>query len=304
MFEEVFDLDDHKTVIFDAGSGSVLEENTRFEDLPLAAYQGGTLYFEHQDWLGTERLLTDSQGTTAGSYSSMPFGDTFTENGTDLDPYHFAGLEHDYESGLDHAKYREYSSAGGQWMSPDLYQGSYDFTDPQSMNRYSYVENNPLSLVDPLGQDGALPIPGAGTAGLGGCIGAAASEGSNVYADVGCGINILKDLLGLFSHPAFRGSLKPRPNAQPWDENQFPIHYGPNIAGALGLPDGTCDFGPCGGGMDFADNGSTDPANHIQYFTASVLELFGYGIAYANWVIPMNVCSARTIADRAVGDVT
>ena len=62
-------------MIFDANSGSVLEENTRFEDLPLAAYQGGTLYFEHQDWLGTERLLTNSQGATAGSYSSMPFGD-------------------------------------------------------------------------------------------------------------------------------------------------------------------------------------------------------------------------------------
>ena len=74
MYEELFDLQDHKTVIFDANSGSVLEENTRFEDLPLAAYQGGTLYFEHQDWLGTERLLTNSQGATAGSYSSMPFG--------------------------------------------------------------------------------------------------------------------------------------------------------------------------------------------------------------------------------------
>ena len=53
VYEELFDLQDHKTVIFDANSGSVLEENTRFEDLPLAAYEGGTLYFEHQDWLGT-----------------------------------------------------------------------------------------------------------------------------------------------------------------------------------------------------------------------------------------------------------
>lgn len=58
------------------------------------------------------------------------------------------------------------------------------------------------------------------------------------------------------------------------------------IAQALGLPDAGCEFGACGGGLDFADNGSTDPANHIQYFTASVLELFGYGIAYANWGDP------------------
>jgi hypothetical protein len=41
----------------------------------------------------------------------------------------------------------------------------------------------------------------------------------------------------------------------------------------------SCEFGAC----SFADNGSTNPANHIQYLTGSVLELFGYGIAYANW---------------------
>jgi hypothetical protein len=36
-------------------------------------------------------------------------------------------------------------------MSPDPYSGSYDFTNPQSMNRYSYVLNNPLAFIDPSG---------------------------------------------------------------------------------------------------------------------------------------------------------
>lgn len=36
-------------------------------------------------------------------------------------------------------------------MSPDPYDGSYDFTNPQSLNRYSYALNNPLSFVDPSG---------------------------------------------------------------------------------------------------------------------------------------------------------
>ena len=38
-------------------------------------------------------------------------------------------------------------------MSPDPYDGSYDQTNPQSLNRYSYVANDPLGLTDPLGTD-------------------------------------------------------------------------------------------------------------------------------------------------------
>jgi RHS repeat-associated protein len=34
-------------------------------------------------------------------------------------------------------------------MSPDPYDGSYDFS--QSLNRYSYALNNPLSFRDPSG---------------------------------------------------------------------------------------------------------------------------------------------------------
>ncbi len=55
--------------------------------------------FEHQDWLGSERMLTDDAGNTAGLYLSLPFGDGFTDEGTDLDLYHLAGMDHDYKSG-------------------------------------------------------------------------------------------------------------------------------------------------------------------------------------------------------------
>jgi hypothetical protein len=41
----------------------------------------------------------------------------------------------------------------GRWMSPDPYDGSYDVTNPQSLNRYSYALNNPLTFTDPSGQD-------------------------------------------------------------------------------------------------------------------------------------------------------
>jgi len=67
----------------------------------------------------------------------------------DFDAYHFAGMDED-GSNFD-AQYRKYNPTQGRWLSPDPYDGSYDFSNPQSLNRYNYVLNNPLSYRDPLG---------------------------------------------------------------------------------------------------------------------------------------------------------
>jgi RHS repeat-associated protein len=88
------------------------------------------------------------------TFTSLPFGDAqaqTTAGGSDLDPYHYASLDYDSESNTSHAQFRQYSSTQGHWMSPDPYSGSYDSANPQSMNRYAYVMNNPLSYLDTSG---------------------------------------------------------------------------------------------------------------------------------------------------------
>jgi RHS repeat-associated protein len=65
--------------------------------------------------------------------------------------YKFTGLQRDPESGLDHTLFRQYSSILGRWLTPDLWDG--DINNPQSLNRYAYVLNNPTTLADPLGLD-------------------------------------------------------------------------------------------------------------------------------------------------------
>jgi len=72
---------------------------------------------------------------------------------------HFTGKERDSESGLDYFGARYYASSMGQWMSPDWADKpeavSYSQLDnPQSLNLYGYVNNNPLSKAD---KDGHCP---------------------------------------------------------------------------------------------------------------------------------------------------
>ena len=66
------------------------------------------------------------------------------------------GKERDSESGLDYFGARYYGVALGRWTTPDWGKNpeavSYaSFSNPQSLNLYSYVSNNPLRFNDPTG---------------------------------------------------------------------------------------------------------------------------------------------------------
>ena len=66
---------------------------------------------------------------------------------------HSTGKERDGESGLDYFGARYYASSMGRWMSPDWADKPEavpysSLGDPQSLNLYGYVGNNPLSHAD------------------------------------------------------------------------------------------------------------------------------------------------------------
>jgi len=67
--------------------------------------------------------------------------------------YHFSGKERDAESGNDYFGARYYGSSMGRFMSSDwraqAEPAPYSkLDDPQSLNLYTYVLNNPISGVD------------------------------------------------------------------------------------------------------------------------------------------------------------
>jgi len=72
--------------------------------------------------------------------------------------YKFTGKERDTETGLDYFGARYYGSSMGRWMSPDWAQKPEavpysTLGDPQSLNLYGYVDNNPLNKADEDGHD-------------------------------------------------------------------------------------------------------------------------------------------------------
>jgi len=148
------------------GSGQLAHQNI-FEGGGLAAtywnYNSPAvpeyeLSYNFNDWLGSKRLQTNNNPSAEAYWRSDPFGNYLTAYGTEADstgttaPIHFTGKERDTESGLDYFGARYYGSSMGRWMSPDPAGiGFADAENPQSLNLYGYVHNNPLAFVDPNG---------------------------------------------------------------------------------------------------------------------------------------------------------
>jgi len=59
----------------------------------------------------------------------------------------------DEATGLEHAQWRNMESTAGRWTTPDPSRSSMRIGNPQSFNRYSYVNNDPINHTDRSGRD-------------------------------------------------------------------------------------------------------------------------------------------------------
>ncbi|MCU0241935.1 MAG: RHS repeat-associated core domain-containing protein [Vicinamibacteria bacterium] len=123
-------------------------------------------YAPASDRLGSVRMATDKEGNVLARHDYLPFGeempvddDTFGRP-SDLKwgeyyqgAQRFTGKERDTESDLDYFGARYYSGAMGRFSTTDPLLASGRPAEPQSWNRYAYVFNRPLGLVDPDGMD-------------------------------------------------------------------------------------------------------------------------------------------------------
>jgi len=133
---------------------------------------GGTKYIT-PDILGSSRAVTDAAGAVS-RHDYYPYGKEITRNvagygGADGVKQKFSRKERDAESSLDYFGARYYSSTLGRFTTPDEFNGwpsevfafgaaanptfYADLTNPQTLNKYVYANNNPLRFVDPTGHD-------------------------------------------------------------------------------------------------------------------------------------------------------
>ena len=116
----------------------------------------GLNYIRHKDWLGSSRLATTWAHAVYAKEAYAPFGENYNELTTNKDPS-FTGQDQNVVTGsLGNGVYdylfRKYDPSAGRWLSPDPSGwNAVSQTYPQSLNRYAYLENEPMDLVDPQG---------------------------------------------------------------------------------------------------------------------------------------------------------
>lgn len=113
--------------------------------------------YYHTDHLGSIIAITDQTGAVVERRSFDAWGKRRNQNGTSLANafitsevrHAFTGHEDLGELGLIHMNGRLYDPAIGRFLSADPHIQYAD--DMQNYNRYSYINNNPLSATDPSG---------------------------------------------------------------------------------------------------------------------------------------------------------
>jgi RHS repeat-associated protein len=138
-------------------SGSLTDEYIFFGGKRIARRDSSNnVVYYAADHLGTSRVVASSAGAILDQSDFYPFGGERVLSASSGNTYKFTSKERDTESNLDNFGARYDSSILGRFMSPDWSAQAEsipyaDLENPQSLNLYAYVGNNPLGGTDPDG---------------------------------------------------------------------------------------------------------------------------------------------------------
>jgi RHS repeat-associated protein len=155
---------------------------------------GNVLYYHH-DQLGSTRLLTDSTGATAATFTYTPYGTLASSTGSAATPLGYAGEYTDPTTGLQYDQARWYDPQTGQFMSDDP-------LEALTEQPYSYAGDDPINQTDPSGLDETVPVgvgpyAGQSEATAGARLSAYCQQHPADYGHGMCGGNISLTTVGL-----------------------------------------------------------------------------------------------------------
>ncbi|MBQ3545208.1 MAG: PKD domain-containing protein [Lachnospiraceae bacterium] len=109
----------------------------------------GTIFY-HYNNLGSTTKLTNESGEIVEKYTYGTYGELLSGD-SEKTEYLYNGMYgvRTDENGLYHMRARFYNTEIKRFINQDILRG--DLTNSQSLNRYSYVQGNPLSYTDPFG---------------------------------------------------------------------------------------------------------------------------------------------------------
>jgi RHS repeat-associated protein len=103
------------------------------------------------DHLGSSSLVTNEDGEITAVYDYYPYGESrIADEILGETNRLFTGQERDQETALDYFGQRYYVASLGRFNRQDPWGG--DPSNPQTLNKYSYSLNNPLTYFDPTGE--------------------------------------------------------------------------------------------------------------------------------------------------------
>ncbi|SEN81145.1 RHS repeat-associated core domain-containing protein [Lihuaxuella thermophila] len=109
--------------------------------------RGGQTYYYQLNGHGDVVALTDSSGAVVATYEYDAYGNLLKETGTIENPYRYAGYRYDKAVGLYYLQTRYYNPSTGRFLTKDTFDG-FNQTKPLSLNKFAYVENNPVLYTD------------------------------------------------------------------------------------------------------------------------------------------------------------
>jgi len=126
------------------GAGAMTAEYVFLNGNPYARIEGNSVYYYHNDHLGTSQRMTDSSMGVVWEGEFLSFGEPFFITGSIANNLRFPGQYYDQETGLHYNWNRYYDPRTGRYLTPD------PIGLAGGMNLFLYTEGNPINFADPL----------------------------------------------------------------------------------------------------------------------------------------------------------